>query len=413
MRVLHVLDHSLPQHSGYTFRTLAILREQQQLGWSTCQLTGPRQYSGDRMEEEIEGWHFFRTPVSGGHWAEAPVLGELAVMRALARRLHSVATAMRPDVIHVHSPVLIGLPASRVARRLGLPLVYEVRAFWEDAAVENGTERAGGLRYRATRALETSVLRRADSVTTICAGLRGEIISRGVAANRVTVIPNAVDSECFTEGRPADPELLRSLGLDGCSVLGFAGSFYRYEGLDILLRALASMRAGGERVKVLLVGGGPEETPLRDLAVQLGLDGAVVFTGRVPHERMPDYYALFDVLVYPRLRRRLTELVTPLKPLEAMAQGKAVAASDVGGHRELITHGKTGFLFQPESIEALAACVSDMLADRERLAGVRAAARRHVLRERTWQASVAQYTDVYGRISGILPGPRARSGVGL
>src|SRR5699024_9646740 len=171
-----------------------------------------------------------------------------------------------------------------------LPLVYEVRAFWEDAAVENGAERAGGPRYRASRALETFLLRQADSVTTICRGLRIEIITRGVAAEKVTVMPNAVDADHFAEDRQPDPELLHGLGLDGCTVLGFAGSFYRYEGLDILLRALALMRNAGKNVKALLIGGGPEEVRLRGLASRLGLGVSVVFTGRVPHEQMPRYY---------------------------------------------------------------------------------------------------------------------------
>ena len=146
---------------------------------------------------------------------------------------------IRPDIIHAHSPALNAIPALAVGRRLGIPVVYEVRAFWEDAAVDHGTTTEGGLRYRATRGLETYALRGVDHVTTICEGLRRDIIGRGIAAERVTVIPNAVDAETFRFGEPADDALRERLGLRGAAVLGFVGSFYSYEGID------AARRGGG------------------------------------------------------------------------------------------------------------------------------------------------------------------------
>lgn len=397
MRILHVLDHSVPLHSGYAFRTLAIVREQEKLGWDAYLLTGPKQGGGTAPEEDAEGRHFYRTPYHPRGALTWPVAGEIALMRVLKQRLQTVVQALRPDVIHAHSPVLNGLPALRVARGFDLPLVYEVRAFWEDAAVEHGTSRADGVRYRATRGAETFVLRRATAVTTICSGLRDAIVSRGVAANRVTVIPNAVDPERFSRKLPADAQLRDSLGMNACTVLGFAGSFYSYEGLDVLVRALLRVRARTNQVKLLLIGGGPEDERLRQLVNDLGLDASVVFTGRIPHSDMPRYYGLIDVLVYPRVRHRLTELVTPLKPLEAMAQGKLVAASDVGGHRELITDEQTGFLFEPESPDALAARICDILASQPEVLDVmRTAGRHYVETERNWAASVARYESVYG-----------------
>ena len=399
MRILHVLDHSLPLHSGYTFRTLAIMREQQRLGWEPIPVTGPKQQSGRVLEEDVEDWRFYRTPDLNGRSARLPVAGEFALMGAFRRRLDRLIADLRPAIVHAHSPVLNGLPALRAARRAGVPMVYEVRAFWEDAAVEHGTSREGGARYRATRAAETYVLKRADAVTTICRGLREAIVARGVPAARVTEIPNAVDAERFTTDLTVDPELRAELGLTDCFVLGFAGSFYRYEGLDIAIRAMAEPALRARPVKLLLVGGGPEDDALRALAHELGVAERVCFTGRVPHAEISRYYALIDLLVYPRLRHRLTELVTPLKPLEAMAQGKLVLASDVGGHRELIRPDETGFLFAPESSAALAARAAELAAmDPARLQKVRDNGRRFVENERTWRHSVARYQDVYPRL---------------
>ena len=185
LRVLHVLDHSLPLHSGYTFRTLAILREQRALGWTTFHLTSPKHSVGLASQEEIDGWRFSRTIMSEHAVDRLPLARELRLMRHTEARILEVARAVRPHVVHAHSPVLNAIPALRAARRLGIPMVYEVRAFWEDAAVDHGTHRDWGLRYRLTRMLETQALRRADHVTTICEGLRQEMTSRGISASAV------------------------------------------------------------------------------------------------------------------------------------------------------------------------------------------------------------------------------------
>jgi PEP-CTERM/exosortase A-associated glycosyltransferase len=400
MRVLHVLDHSIPLHSGYTFRTLAILRGQRALGWETFHLTSPKHAGASEPEETVDGWHFFRTPaLTGG--SRLLGVGMLSLMNQLATRLEQVARQVRPDVLHAHSPVLNAIPALRVGRRLGIPVFYEVRAFWEDAAVDHGSTAEGSLRYRITRAMETRALRQADHVFTICEGLRRDIVGRGIAPTKVTVIPNAVDIERFALGGLPDPALAAQLGLQGCDVVGFIGSFYAYEGLDLLLQALPMLLQKRPGARVLLVGGGPQETALKAQARSLGLEGRVVLTGRVPHDQVPRYYNLVDVLAYPRHAMRLTELVTPLKPLEAMAQGRLVVASDVGGHRELIRDGENGLLFEADRADALAAALTRALSEPELTARLRAGGRRFVETERNWRATTAGYEPVYMSLAGV------------
>jgi PEP-CTERM/exosortase A-associated glycosyltransferase len=397
MRVIHILDHSVPLQSGYAFRTLAILKEQQALGWETFHLTGPKQGPAASAEEMVDGWHFYRTPPPGGILEGVPGLGEIELMGEIAYRIEQVAKRVRPHILHAHSPLLNAIPALRVGRRLGIPVVYELRALWEDAAVNHGTARQGGLRYRLTRGLETWVLKHADAVTTICEGLRAEIIARGVQPEKVTVIPNAVDIEEFSDNSAPEPALKQKLGLDGALVLGFIGSFYAYEGLTVLLRAVRQLLEQGEVVRALLVGGGRQEAELKQLCAELGIVNQVVFTGRVPHAEVHRYYDLIDVLVYPRLSMRLTELVTPLKPLEAMARGRLLIASDVGGHRELIRPRETGMLFRADDPGALVAAVLELTRQPERWPAIKAAARRYVETERNWKASVARYQPVYSR----------------
>lgn len=399
IRILHVLDHSIPLHSGYTFRTRSILQAQRALGWQTFHITGPKQGACAAPRESVDGLEFHRTPPAAGLKARLPVLNQLAVIDALAARLLEVARAVKPDVLHAHSPALNAVAALRVGRKLGIPVVYEIRAFWEDAAVDHGTSKEWGLRYRLTRAMETWALRHVDAATTICEGLRSEIIGRGIPAGKVEVIPNAVDIGDFAVGGARDEALAAQLGLEGKTVLGFIGSFYAYEGLDILLNALPAMLARRPEIRVLLVGGGPQDAALRAQAAALGVAQQVVFTGRVPHSEVQRYYNLVDVLCYPRHKMRLTDLVTPLKPLEAMAQGRLMVASDVGGHKELIEDGRTGVLFAAGDAEALSQQVLALLEAPHKWQELRQLGRRFVEQERNWTASVARYRNVYGSIT--------------
>ncbi len=400
MRILHILDHSIPLHSGYTFRTAALLRGQRALGWETFHLTSPKQGESAAAEETIDGLNFFRTPLVTGGGAQFPVLGELALMRALEQRLEEVVDRVHPDIIHAHSPVLNVLPALKVGRRHGLPVVYEIRAFWEDAAVDHGTTTEGSLRYRSIRALETYALKRVDHAFTICEGLRKDIVQRGISAEKVTVIPNAVDVNAFQLAGKPSPDLLEKYGLTGKTVIGFIGSFYAYEGLDLLLDALPELLVARPDIRVLLVGGGPQENKLKNQAQALGIAEKVIFVGRVPHSEVNRYYDLIDILAYPRHPMRLTELVTPLKPLEAMAQGQIFVASDVGGHKELIRHGETGMLFAAGNSKALAAAILELLDRKSSWQAISDAGRRYVESERNWTNSVSNYVGPYLKLQG-------------
>lgn len=398
MKILHIFDHSIPLHSGYTFRSRAILEQQRARGWQTEHITSAKHgqaSKSDELEQEVDGFHFYRTPQPRGLMAKLPGFNQMAIINSLTQRLAEVIPKVKPDILHAHSPALNGQAAINAGRQFGLPVVYEIRAFWEDAAVDHGTCKEGDLRYRLTRNLETKVIRQADAVTTICEGLRKDIIERGVDQAKVTVIPNAVNPEKFTLGGEADPELKQRLGLQGSRVLGFIGSFYAYEGLSLLLQALSRIRQQHNDIKVLLIGGGPQEDNLKQLARDLNVSEHVIFAGRVPHAEVNKYYDLVNILVYPRLSMRLTELVTPLKPLEAMAQGRLFAASDVGGHRELIQDGVTGRLFKADDVDALAVTVCDLLDNEAQWPALKANGRRYVEEQRNWRVSVSNYERIY------------------
>jgi PEP-CTERM/exosortase A-associated glycosyltransferase len=396
MRVLHILDHSLPLHSGYTFRTRAIMVAQIAQGWQVAGITGPRQGLSSGAIETVEGLTFYRTAPA----AQLPSpFGEIAEVSAFARRIEAIARVFQPDILHAHSPVLNAMAAGRAAKKLGLPLVYEIRAFWEDAAVGNGTGREGSIKYRVTRALETRAARRADKVAVICEGLRGDLVSRGIDPAKIFVSPNGVDMGLFGDPAPRDAALATKLGLGDAEVIGFIGSFYDYEGLDDLIAAMPALVAAWPKAHLLLVGGGPKADDLARQAAASPVANRIHFLGRVPHAEVERYYGLIDVLAYPRKRMRLTDLVTPLKPLEAMAQGRLVAASDVGGHRELMEDGVTGTLFPADDPAGIAKALAGLLADRSGWDRRRATARAYVAGQRDWAKNVARYNPVYQELA--------------
>jgi len=392
-RILHVLDHSLPLHSGYTFRTRAILKAQQVAGWDVAGITGVRQYQHgqkpDALSQLVEGLRFHRTVAD---ITSPSPLREWQEVLALADAIVALHARWPFDILHAHSPALNGMAALRASRKLGVPLVYEIRAFWEDAAVGNGTGSEGSLRYHLTRGLENHVVRNADAIAVICEGLKQDLMGRGVSASKITVSPNGVDMDMFGTPSAADPDLVSGLDLNGVDVIGYIGSFYDYEGLDDLISAMQLMETNAH---LLLVGGGPMEDALRAQAKASAAAHRIHFVGRVSHDEVERYYSLVDILAYPRKRMRLTELVTPLKPMEAMAQGRLVAASDVGGHKELIRHGDTGTLFAADNPAAIAASLDSLLANRDQWDAMRQRARYFVETERSWQTNIYRYDPVY------------------
>jgi PEP-CTERM/exosortase A-associated glycosyltransferase len=391
-RVLHVLDHSLPLHSGYTFRTRAIMSAQAASGLEVRGITGQRHSAEGPLAEVCDGLLLHRTPGA----ATGPAgLREWREVARLAEEIEKVARHWRPDVLHAHSPALCGHAALRAGKALGIPVVYEIRAFWEDAAVGNGTGRPRSVKYRLTRALEDRVVAEADAVFTICHGLRDDLVARGHPAGKIGLSPNGVDFALFGDPPPRDDALARELTLGAGPVIGFIGSFYDYEGLDDLIAALPSLRDRHPAASLMLVGGGPREAALRAQAAASPVAHAIHFTGRVPHGEVERYYSLIDVLAYPRKASRLTELVTPLKPLEAMAQGRIVAASDVGGHRELVDDGVTGALFPPDDPLACAEALADLVDRRCEWPAMRERARLHVRDRHDWARNIRRYQDVY------------------
>ena len=398
LKILHILDHSLPFHSGYAFRTQNIFRAQRKRGWEAVGLTSPEHdrilNSHGKRDEMLEGFLYYRSgDVSPGIF---PLITAWRDLTVLTRRLHEVVKIEKPDLLHVHSPVLNAISALRVGRRLALPVVYEIRAFWHDAKVDHGIYAQDSWRYRLMQSLEMWACRKADQVPVLSHGLKDKLIEQGIPPLKLSVVSNGVNVDEFHACEP-DSEYLHKWNLGGKQVIGFIGSFFRYEGLDLLVEAMAHLRITRPNIALLLVGGGKMEAKLKEQITQLGLWKTVVMPGRIPHDRIPGVYALIDILAYPRYSIRLTELVTPLKPLEAMAMGKALVASDTGGHRELIQHEHTGLLFPAGDVSALVKALTCLLDNRELRRKLERQGYDRVNRKYSWDMTTAVHSDLYAR----------------
>jgi PEP-CTERM/exosortase A-associated glycosyltransferase len=394
MRVLHVLDISIPMLAGYTSRSRYIVNNQKALGLEPIVLTSVRHENAKGASmEELDGIHYHRTPA---HRAiDKPVLKEALEIHQLRRRIVEVAKRERPDLIHGHSSILCGIPAFLASRQLGIPCVYEIRAFWEDAAVDHGTNVEGSPKYVAIQKAETTLARSADALIGICQGIKTELIQRGIGADSVFVIPNGVETDRFVP-RARDEALAQRLGLSGKTVVAYIGTFARFEGVPLLVKALIDLiKSGRDDLRGLIVGEGPTYEECRSLAAKAGLSDRILHPGKVPHSEVEATYSIVDILAYPRHSKRITELVTPLKPLEAMSMEKAVIGSSVGGLTELITDGETGLIHRADDTGDLAAKIR-LLADdpalRRRLGQN---GRAYVERTRQWRRIIEDHFAVY------------------
>jgi len=405
-KVFHLLYNSEPDRNGYAIRSRYILTTQRDLGWRPQASTGPFQQErwGSGPRESREGLTYHRLELRGAYrkrgrlgWRRFWVFFQKAMAdRLLASPLSRVLRAEHPALLHAHSPAFNLNLARRAARRAGLrklPLVYEVRGLTEETETLVGNTRAGGFLYRMKRRIEERAMKRADVVVTLSEGMRRDFMARGVPERKLFVMPNGVD---LTAIRPAvrDDEHAAELGLTPGRTLGFVGSMGRLEGLPWLVERLAELSADW---KLILVGDGQDREAVLARAEALGVGDRIVAPGSVPHDTVSRWYGLIDYVVLPRPSLRVTELVTPLKPLEAMAAGRIVLASDIGGHREIVEDGANGHLFDRERPEQFVERVSALAADPAAREAMQLAARAWVEKHRGWDRLVDGYRYIYER----------------
>ncbi len=398
--VLHVLKISMPyRQSGYSMRSMYTLTGQRRSGLHPVAVTAldfPPAEEGLEVppSEEVQGVLHHRLRRD----AVPPKQPWDAYLDDWATALAPVVAQERPEVIHVHSGnrgYESALVALSVGRALGIPVVYEVRGFFESLWTSNTAWSEHSEVYRRRYDTEARCMREAAAVVTLSDSMREDIMARGVPGEQVHVVPNGVDNSVFAP-RDRSPELMRQWGLEGSFVFGYVSNLDHYrEGQELLIRAAVELRRRGVHATALIVGDGRRRQVLQELAAEVAAGDAVVFTGKVPHEAVLDYYALYDVFVVPRVDERAARLVTPLKPFEAMAMGVPVVVSDLPALREITGDGARGVSFRTGDVESLVEVLAELSADPDRRQRVAQAARTWVVEERDWSRNGERYRAIY------------------
>lgn len=399
-RVFYLLHNSLPYHSaGYSTRTHGLLTGLRDQGWDVRGVTRlGYPYDMPKMaergaigvEDVVDGVPYHRLSVEPGIEKKSPIT---SYVTRYVQALEEHAQAERPAVIHAASNHWNGLAAVSAANRLGVPSIYEVRGLWEVTRGSRDPEWAKGGMYKFMARMEADAAAEATHVLAITQALKDELINRGVDGEKITVVPNAVNGDRF-QPQDRDHDLEASLGLQGKTVIGYVGSVLDYEGLGLLIEAADAMRHRRQDFAVLIVGDGAELEKFQQEIRTRELQDFVTFTGRVPHEEVERYYSLVDIAPFPRLPLPVCEMVSPLKPFEALAMHKAVVASDVAALAEIITPEFNGLLHRKGDTEDLANKL-ELLLDNPALRTELAD------RGRTWVLENRQWRDVSRTVSYI------------
>ena len=451
MVILHVLANGPPDVNGYAIRTQMILKHQKS-SMNVIGLTSPWYPQRESMidEYQLDGIHYYRTihplhrkekmPISHkiirsqtkkelnnasqsvhekkkpasnifvkgirapGYFAKIgwKVIEEKILIKYFTKRIIEVAKQNKAEIIHAHTPYRVGLPALKAARKLGIPFVYEMRGMWEETAVANGRWRRNGPAYRRFQNYETKVLDKADSVICISETLKKEAISRGVNPEKITVVTNAVEKDMI-ENKSKSSRLKSaedSLNLSTSTVVvGYIGSLREMEGVDLTAKAVAKLVDKGHDVRFFVLTGKNGQEELKALCKKLGMSDKSTIMGPVPHEEVPVFYDLIDVFIVSRPETRVTKLVTPLKPFEAMVMGKAVIASKLPALEEIIQHENTGLLYQPDDLENLTRSIEKCIEDPELREQLGKNAHEWVMKNRTWGAVVKNTLEVYKNLN--------------
>ena len=391
--------NALPEiQSGYTLRSRAVALGLRAAGLGVQAVTAAGFPQGSRRLDrpalrKLDNLDVWRI---GGTGTD---LSPDGLGAATAAGLARVVDESGSEIVVSTTPHLIAATALAVARSRKKKMIYEVRGFLEETWVSRAGDGADKSElYLRWRDAESRTMREADAVVTLSDGMREEIIARGIPAERVFVVPNGVDLSRFPPQAP-DEVLRAQLGIpEGCPVIGYIGSLVQYEGIPCLVRAAALLRDQGVDFRLLIVGSGADAGRISGAIREADLADLVVMPGRVPHAEVRRYHSLIDLFVVPRTADRVCQLVTPLKPYEAMAMGRCVVASDVAAIRQVVQEGETGRLAIPEDPADLARVLGELIESPEARAALGQAAQEWVRRERSWEAIGAIYADVVRRV---------------
>lgn len=384
--------------SGYGVRSHAIassllrhgvrLQVYTKAGYPLTSWTGAQPVQASETVEDVTYNHLPLYPVGMGEFGEAYREQAASLVAAVARRC-------KADIIHAASDMENGLPAMLAARKTGLPGIYEYRGMWHYSSAARNTWFPWTEPFQRRQKLELQCGQMADAVFAISEALKADLVANGLTEGKITVLPNSVDASRFVPQAP-DLDLQAKYGLRGRMVIGFIGSLTAYEGLENLLDAVLELNWRGHPVSLLVVGdGGDYLKRLKALHQARGSHPAIIFTGRVPFADVKRYYSLVDIMPFPRIPAKVCQCVPPLKPLEAMAMGKSVLASDVAALTEIVRDGETGLVCKAGDLADLVSRLEILVTSPDLRQQLASKGRAWVLAERDWAKVSKRILQVY------------------
>ncbi|MDY6856607.1 MAG: glycosyltransferase [Thermodesulfobacteriota bacterium] len=407
MKILHVLETSIPNLVGYTIRAKYIVENQKKSGMEPVVVTSPFFQNGDpQIRKEIHnGTIYYRTNFikrpDKEHNKIVSYLTRLSMIHNYKRAVLKIAKLEKPNVIHAHSSYTNCIAANYASKKTKIPSIYEMRSLWGESAVVDEGLIQGSMKYKMIWNLEMNVARNAKKVIPISKGIKDEIISRGIDPEKISIIPNGVDTGTFRPNEK-DDSLMKKYDLKNGYVVGYIGSIRKLEGLSCLIEAFKKVTSELPLTKLLIVGEGPELENLKDFAKKYNSTKNIVFTGLVPHEKILRYYSVIDIFVFPRIDAKINQTVTPLKPLEAMSAGKVCIGSNVGGLKELIKDNYNGLLFKSEDSNDLAEKTIQLIKQKPLYNTLKQNGMDWVRKKRDWDVLIPRYQVIYNELQEVV-----------
>lgn len=409
MKVLHILYQSLPNISGSSLRSRDILYSQKEIGINSLAVTSPFQdsISKDSELEIIDGIKYYRNQVVNqveivSETGSTPFtkLKKLFRIFSFSASINRIIKTEKPDILHAHATFFCGLAASMAARRNNIPYVYEVRSLWEERAYQRNPSKFNLLNLKLISFLENQAMQLADHVIVINKSLYENIVSRGISKEKLSIVPNAVNTTYIDKAKAKNKKKgLKDDSSNTPITLGYIGSISPIEGLDLLIKTLQEINLNKEIFLLKIYGGGIMLPTLQQYVKKHNI-GFVQFMGTLSPSKIPQAYNSIDIVINPRLKSKLTDSVTPLKPLEAMAYKKLVIGSDVNGIKELITDKVNGLLFKADDKESLKSLLLNVAVtfNDDKICAIKDAGFNFVCNEKSWLNNAHIYKEIYSNL---------------
>ena len=405
MKILFVMEDSVPIENGCPIRNRYIMENLKKEGMEIMGLTSPfmRVLPGKITEgsEVINGITYYRSQyLNTINGVSSTVLRwgkRFQMFRRYCKLLETICLQEKPDLIHAITSYINGNAANKVGQKLNIPRLYEPRSIaGSTAAVIDGKSHSS-FKYQTVWKLDKKAMVEATRIAPLSRVLKDELTKRGIPVEKMDVVHNGVDiDKIYPQERSL--EITKKYDLGENTIVGYLGSIRKIEGLSLVVKAAPKVLMQYPNVKFMIIGEGDDLKNLKDLVRQNGVEDSFIFPGRVPHNQILQYYSVIDIVTIPRVNALVNQTITPIKPLEVMAAGKVALASDVGGLAELVQDGKTGVLFKAEDVDDLSVKMLLLLQDEEKRKSLGNEARDWVLNNRQWKDMARQYLPIYEKL---------------